>query len=67
MAGTARGGQRAAATNLMRYGANFYKTIGAMGGRVSRGGGFTDRELAKRAGAIGGRKSSRRARTEAHG
>ncbi len=43
MAGTARGGRKAAATNKMRYGANFYEWMAGklpLGGRKSRGGGF---------------------------
>ena len=38
---------------------NFYQEIGAIGGKKSRGGGFADVELARRAGAGGGRKSKR--------
>lgn len=36
-----------------------YQKIGAIGGRKSRGGGFADRELARRAGAIGGKLNKR--------
>lgn len=61
MSGTRKGGQRAAATNKMRYGANFYETIGAIGGRTSRGGGFAkNRNLAVEAGRKGGQASRRR-------
>jgi general stress protein YciG len=61
MAGTRKGGTRAAATNKQRYGANFYETIGRMGGRKSRGGGFAKNpELARVAGQRGGRASRRR-------
>jgi len=60
MAGTRAGGQRAAATNKLRYGANFYETIGRMGGKISRGGGFAkDPQLARVAGAKGGKASRR--------
>ncbi len=60
MAGTRAGGRKAAATNKMRYGANFYELIGRRGGKVSRGGGFAkDPELARVAGAKGGRASRR--------
>lgn len=62
MAGTKIGGKKAAATNKMRYGANFYETIGRKGGQVSSGGGFAaNRELAVIAGRKGG-KASRRTR-----
>lgn len=61
MAGTNAGGKRAAQTNKERYGDNFYKTIGALGGLKSRGGGFArDPELASRAGRLGGMKSRKR-------
>ena len=61
MAGTPRGGRKAAATNKMRYGAQFYETIGRMGGRKSRGGGFAKNpELARVAGQKGGKASRRR-------
>ena len=65
MAGTREGGQKAAATNKKTYGADFYAKIGAKGGRLGRTGGFAaNRDLARRAGAIGGRKSRRGALTE---
>ncbi|SDP33738.1 Stress-induced acidophilic repeat motif-containing protein [Arthrobacter sp. ok909] len=67
MAGTILGGRKAAATNKARYGdgldgrENFYKVIGAKGGKISRGGGFAmNRELAVEAGRKGGRASRRR-------
>jgi uncharacterized protein len=60
MAGTAKGGLKAAATNKLRYGANFYELIGKKGGKVSRGGGFAKNPaLARVAGAKGGRASRR--------
>ena len=69
MAGTAIGGQRAAETNKKKFGSDFYKQIGAIGGRKGRTGGFassfvgadglTGRERAKEAGRIGGLKSKR--------
>jgi general stress protein YciG len=60
MAGTKTGGIKAAATNKQRYGMNFYETIGRRGGQISRGGGFAkDTELARIAGAKGGRASRR--------
>ena len=60
MAGTRDGGRRAAATNKQRYGSNFYEMIGRKGGQISRGGGFAKNpELARVAGARGGRASRR--------
>ena len=61
MAGTTKGGLKAAATNKQRYGLNFYEQIGRKGGKVSRGGGFAvNRELAIAAGRKGGQTSRRR-------
>jgi hypothetical protein len=40
MAGNIIGGIKASETNKKRYGKDFYKSIGAMGGSKSRGGGF---------------------------
>lgn len=66
MSGTRPGGRKAAATNKMRYGAQFYETIGRIGGRKSRGGGFSKNpELARIAGQKGGKASRRRKATEA--
>lgn len=60
MAGTKSGGTQAATTNKLKYGEDFYKKIGAMGGKKGRTGGFfADRELARTAGAKGGRISRR--------
>lgn len=60
MAGTKAGGQKAAAKNQASD-PNFYAKIGAIGGRNGRTGGFAaNRELARIAGAKGGRKSRRR-------
>lgn len=60
MPGTVAGGRRAAKTNKARYGENFYEMIGAAGGKISRGGGFAaNRELAKAAGRIGGKRSKK--------
>lgn len=61
MAGTVEGGKKAAATNINKYGPNFYKVIGTKGGAAGHTGGFyADRELARIAGARGGRVSKRR-------
>ena len=60
MAGTQAGGKSAAQTNIKRYGSEFYREIGRKGGLKGTTGGFwADRELAKRAGRIGGLKSKR--------
>jgi hypothetical protein len=64
MAGTKQGGKAAASTNKTKYGADFYAKIGAMGGKKGRTGGFyANRELARIAGAKGGRISRRSKKT----
>jgi general stress protein YciG len=61
MGGTKAGGKAAAEINKKLYGPDFYKRIGAMGGRASkRSGFFANRELARRAGAKGGSVSRRK-------
>lgn len=60
MAGTKTGGKAAASTNKAKYGADFYARIGAIGGKKGTTGGFAaNRELARVAGAKGGRISRR--------
>lgn len=60
MAGTKAGAKKAAATNKSRYGKDFYAQIGSKGGKLGRTGGFyANRELARLAGAKGGRISRR--------
>jgi hypothetical protein len=60
MAGTKTGGKAAAKTNKNKYGADFYARIGAAGGKKGHTGGFfKNRELARVAGARGGRISRR--------
>lgn len=69
MSNHVEGGYATRDTNYERYGRDFYRRIGAMGGRVSRGGGFasekvgkdglTGKERAKIAGYKGGRISRR--------
>lgn len=69
MAGTKKGGEKAAAKNKALYGADFYASIGAKGGKLGRTGGFasdkkgadglTGRERARLAGSVGGRISRR--------
>ncbi|HSX08067.1 MAG TPA: hypothetical protein VLG11_04200 [Candidatus Saccharimonadales bacterium] len=60
MAGTKAGGKAAAETNRKNHGKDFYARIGAMGGKKGRTGGFyANRDLARIAGAKGGRISRR--------
>ena len=66
MAGTKAGGKAAAATNKAKHGADFYARIGAMGGKKGHTGGFdANRELARVAGARGGRISRRTKKADA--
>lgn len=61
MAGTKAGGLQAKVTNYSKYGADFYKKIGHLGGANSTKGGFyANRELARRAGSLGGKTSRRK-------
>jgi len=60
MAGTKAGAKKAALTNKARHGADFYAKIGSKGGKMGHTGGFyTNRDLARIAGAKGGRISRR--------
>lgn len=60
MSGTLRGGKKAAQTNRARHGKDFYRSIGRIGGKNGRTGGFAaNPELARLAGAKGGRISRR--------
>ena len=60
MAGTAAGAKKAAATTKARHGKDFYAQIGRKGGKLGTTGGFyANRELARAAGAKGGRISRR--------
>lgn len=64
MAGTKEGGKKAAATNKAKYGKEFYAKIGAVGGRKGHTGGFAaNPELARIAGAKGGKISRRTKKT----
>jgi len=64
MAGTKLGGQKAAAKNLARD-PHFYENIGRKGGRNGTTGGFAaNPELARLAGAKGGRISRRKKATK---
>lgn len=61
MAGTKLGAAKAAKTNKERHGKNFYANIGRKGGQVKgviKGFAY-NRELASKAGKIGGRISKR--------
>lgn len=61
MAGTKTGGKKAAEKNKAKYGSDFYAKIGAIGGKKGTTGGFAaNPELARIAGAKGGRISRRR-------
>lgn len=60
MPGTSKGSLKAAATNKAKYGDNFYKVIGALGGKAGNTGGFyANPDLASKAGRLGGLKSRR--------
>lgn len=60
MAGTKEGGMKARATNLARHGEDWYSKIGRIGGQNGHTGGFASNpELARIAGAKGGRNSRR--------
>jgi hypothetical protein len=60
IAGTKSGGEQAAKTNKERHGDDFYKKIGAKGGKLGKTGGFyANSERASIAGQIGGTKSRR--------
>lgn len=60
MPGTKAGGLKASITNRKKYGESFYKRIGKIGGQNGHTGGFSSNpELARIAGAKGGRKSRR--------
>ena len=60
MAGNKEGGLKCAAANKAKFGEDFYRKIGAQGGKNGHTGGFfANRELARIAGAKGGRISRR--------
>lgn len=60
MSGSKIGGKKASRTNRERYGEDFYKKIGSIGGRNGHTGGFTSNPaLARVAGSKGGSKSRR--------
>ena len=61
MAGTKAGGLKTAATNKARYGEDYYRKLGQLGGRNGHTGGFATMSYALRAkyGRMGGLKSRR--------
>lgn len=71
MSGNRTGGLKAAKTNIVKHGKEFYREIGRKGGKAGNTGGFaslsigkdglTGPERAKLYGAIGGRKGKRKA------
>ena len=70
MSGTVEGSLKAAKTNKEKYGKDFYRMIGAKGGKRGKTGGFasdvvgkdglTGKERALRAGSVGGKISKRK-------
>lgn len=62
MAGTVKGGKKAAETNKLKFGADFYSKLGKIGGRSKspKKGFGTHRELARYYGKVGGHISKRR-------
>ena len=61
MAGTAKGGKKAARTNMEKYGHEFYAEIGRKGGRNGHTGGFASMtpEQVRECGRKGGKISKR--------
>lgn len=70
MSGTKTGSEKAVKTVKERYGEGYWKSIGSLGGKRGKTGGFaskkigedglTGKERASIAGSVGGKKSSRR-------
>lgn len=68
MPGTRAGGIKARETNLKKHGKDFYRIIGSKGGQNGHTGGFAaNRELARVAGAKGGKISRRTGVTTGQG
>ena len=68
MSGTKTGGLKAAQKNKELHGKDFYRIIGSKGGQNGHTGGFASNpELARIAGAKGGRKSRRTGVTTGQG
>ena len=67
MSGSRSGGLKAAETNKQRYGRDWYKKIGKIGGKACVPKGFAvNSELAKRAGSKGGKISRRSKKPLSH-
>ena len=65
MAGTREGGLKAYKTNIEMRGKDFYREIGRIGGRNGNTGGFAaNHELARIAGAKGGKRSKKKGMTD---
>ena len=65
MSGTKTGAAKAAITNRLKHGKDFYQRIGRKGGQNGHTGGFAaNPELARIAGAKGGRISRRRKKSK---
>lgn len=47
MAGTKIGGKKTAITNIKRYGEDYYRNMGSIGGKRSRTGGFASMKVGK--------------------
>lgn len=60
MSATREGGLKARDTNKAKYGEDYYKVIGAIGGKLGKGHAFAHGRVdPSKAGAIGGRISKR--------
>ena len=60
MGGTVTGGAKARETNIRKYGEDYYRNIGSMGGKASgTGGWYKNPEAAAIAGSKGGKISKR--------
>ena len=65
MSGTKEGGLKAYRTNIKKNGKDFYREIGRIGGRNGNTGGFAaNHELARLAGAKGGKRSKKKGMTD---
>jgi hypothetical protein len=62
MSGTKAGGKLAAKTNKEKYGSDFYKRIGAVGGKLGHNGGFGQGEEGRKRASIYGRKGGLKSR-----
>lgn len=62
MSGNVKGGKLTAKIVKAKYGKDFYRKLGQIGGKKSRGGGFTGRpDLAQVAGSKGGKNRMKNA------